>query len=77
MISKIGLKVFQDLSRIVGLLFPVILNLNWTFYTGMTGIDNKKLQSFDGLTQVQKTTRVEWIVKELKDRSVKINSSKI
>ncbi|PIK38560.1 hypothetical protein BSL78_24599 [Apostichopus japonicus] len=34
----------------------------------LTGIDNKKLQSFDGLTQQQKTTRVEWIVKELKER---------
>ena len=33
----------------------------------MTGIDNKKLQNFDGMTQQQKTTRVEWIVKELKD----------
>ncbi|XP_071830490.1 uncharacterized protein [Apostichopus japonicus] len=36
----------------------------------LTGIDNKKLQSFDGLTQQQKTTRVEWIVKELKESGV-------
>ncbi|XP_071809537.1 uncharacterized protein [Asterias amurensis] len=36
----------------------------------MTGIDNKKLQNFDGMTQQQKTTRVEWIVKELKDSEV-------
>ena len=43
--------------------------IDWLFdmfqTSGMTGIDNKKIQSFDGLTQVQKTTRVEWIVKEL------------
>ncbi|XP_022088281.1 uncharacterized protein LOC110977993 isoform X2 [Acanthaster planci] len=36
----------------------------------MTGIDNKKLQNFDGMTQQQKTTRVEWIVKELKESEV-------
>ncbi|XP_071500405.1 uncharacterized protein [Diadema antillarum] len=36
----------------------------------MTGIDNKKLQSFDGLTQQQKATRLEWIVKELKENEV-------
>ncbi|XP_030845217.1 uncharacterized protein LOC754486 isoform X2 [Strongylocentrotus purpuratus] len=36
----------------------------------MTGIDNKKLQSFDGLTHQQKATRMEWIVKELKENEV-------
>ncbi|XP_048588484.1 uncharacterized protein LOC116619849 isoform X3 [Nematostella vectensis] len=32
----------------------------------LTGRPFDKLQSFEGLTQTQKTTRVEWIVKELK-----------
>ncbi|XP_064635397.1 uncharacterized protein LOC135492725 [Lineus longissimus] len=32
----------------------------------ITGRDLKKLQSFDGLTQQQKITRVEWIVAELR-----------
>ncbi|XP_002731751.1 uncharacterized protein LOC100367609, partial [Saccoglossus kowalevskii] len=35
-----------------------------------TGNDNKKIQSFDDLTQQQKITRVEWIVQELKEREV-------
>ncbi len=46
-------------------LFSLVIHL--FIPTGITGIDNKKIQSFDGLTQVQKTTRVEWIVKELKE----------
>lgn len=36
----------------------------------MTGRPLEKLQSFDNLTQQQKTTRVEWIVKELKDAKI-------
>ncbi|KAL9965900.1 hypothetical protein ACROYT_G029758 [Oculina patagonica] len=36
----------------------------------LTGRPLEKLQSFDGLTQQQKTTRVEWIVKELKHAKV-------
>lgn len=36
----------------------------------MTGRPLEKLQSFDNLTQQQKTTRVEWIVKELKDGKI-------
>lgn len=36
----------------------------------MTGRPFEKLQSFEGLTQQQKTTRVEWIVKELKSTQI-------
>ncbi|CAH3191429.1 unnamed protein product [Porites evermanni] len=36
----------------------------------LTGKPLEKLQSFDGLTQQQKTTRVEWIVKELKHAKI-------
>lgn len=36
----------------------------------MTGKPFKKLQSFDGLTEEQKITRVEWMVRELKDKKI-------
>lgn len=36
----------------------------------LTGKPLEKLQSFDGLTQQQKITRVEWIVKELKNAKI-------
>ncbi|XP_033109700.1 uncharacterized protein LOC117110957, partial [Anneissia japonica] len=36
----------------------------------LTGVENKKLQSLDGLTQQQKVTRMEWVIGELKENDV-------
>ncbi|XP_070560695.1 uncharacterized protein [Ptychodera flava] len=36
----------------------------------LTGIENKRIQSFDDLTQQQKVTRMEWIVKELRESEI-------
>ncbi|XP_071956727.1 uncharacterized protein [Antedon mediterranea] len=36
----------------------------------LTGVDNKKLKSFDGLTQQQKVSRMEWVIGELKENDI-------
>ncbi|XP_077994506.1 uncharacterized protein LOC144448226 [Glandiceps talaboti] len=36
----------------------------------LTGVENKRIQSFDDLTQQQKVTRVEWIIQQLKETDV-------
>ncbi|XP_028403348.1 uncharacterized protein LOC114526043 isoform X2 [Dendronephthya gigantea] len=43
----------------------------------MTGKPLKKLQSFDGLTQQQKITRVEWMLRELKQNNIILPEVKI
>ncbi|CAB3979397.1 hypothetical protein pdam_00015502 [Paramuricea clavata] len=43
----------------------------------MTGKPLKKLQSFDGLTQQQKITRVEWMLRELKENNIILPEVKI